>query len=268
MSILHKWVIPLISLSIVFILTLPSPGNCDDWVYINKDVMCSYYYNRESININRNINIIDVWVKFIYTEEGKKLFSICDSNLSLYKFDYNKRQYQEIKSIWYKSSKIIQTDSSEIEWEYIKPGSIIDEIINKIFDDYNIKMVVSTDSPEKKVNNDDWVYVLNDDMFSFYYDNKNIHIDRDSKKIEVWVKEELSEKEREKSKLLDKLNYYLTLNLFDYDKMEFKQIKSFSCFMSGVKKSIESDIEWEDVKPGDVYDKIFTKILEDHNIQR
>lgn len=74
----------LLLVSLIFILTLPSLGYCDDWVYVGKDMMFSYYYDKESVVIDHNSSLINVWVKFIYTDEGKKLFNPIDKTLSLY----------------------------------------------------------------------------------------------------------------------------------------------------------------------------------------
>ena len=120
-------------------------------------------------------------------------------------------EFQQLKSSAYFMSGVVKSldrHNKNIEWTDIKPGDVYDKVFNKILEDYNIKKTMSID---------DWVYVVDDDMFSFYYNNKSIKIDKDSNKIEVWVKEKLSEKEKEKSKLSDKLNYYLILNIFYYN---------------------------------------------------
>ncbi len=250
-----------VSVCLVSITIPPSKGYCDDnWIFVNRDMMFSYYYDKQSIDIDRISNKINVLVKYIYTDEGKKLFfpnKRIDNQLSSLVFDYNKKQYQQLKSTYCHLSEIIKTNQPEIEWEYIKTGSIHDEVLNKILTDYNIKKTMLSDG---------WIYVTDDDIFSFYYNNQSIKIDKESNKIEVMVKEKLSEKGKERSKVSDKLSYYLTLNLFDYNKMEFQQLKSSAYFMSGVVKSLDQDnknIEWTDIKPGDVYDKVFNKILED-----
>jgi len=237
--------------------------------------MFSYYYNKKSIDINRNSNLIKVWIKFIYTDEGKKFFSpnnSIDNELSLILFDYNKKIYQQLKTDYCHLSDIIRTDHpdiNDIKWEYIKPESVQDEIFIKILNDYKIKRSVSNGNLIDAVHARGWVHAVDDDMFLFYYNDKNIKIDKQSKKIEVWVKEELLEKERGKIKSADKLNYSLTLVLFDYNNMKSQELEFINYFMSGLIKNHEmKNIEWADISPGDVYDKICNKILKDNNIQR
>ncbi len=127
---------------------------------------------------------------------------------------------------------------------------------------------------------DDWVYVGTHDYFSYYYNNANIKINRNSKLIDVWVKKKYTEKgiqryiNNRKDKELNinnyqNLSYTLNLFLFNYGKLKYDISTSVDYSISdAVLDSYSIPIIWRNVVPESIGDVILNKIIEDHNIQR
>jgi hypothetical protein len=126
----------LISLSCIFTFTLTSPGYCDDWVYIFNSQDYTDYYNKRTININKNTHIIKVWIKRKYTVKGKieflnfikqkgdsidKYISI-DHSLLLHYINYKEREFSINNSTWYSTTgyPLLET-KLPIELEKYKP---------------------------------------------------------------------------------------------------------------------------------------------------
>jgi hypothetical protein len=160
MSIFHRWAIPLIILSCVFTLTIPSTGYCEDkWVYLGSSEFSTTYYNSPPTIIVKQDNIIKVWLKDIYTEKQKKSFidrltaniptlshfdvpsslqaldrqELIDFNYttSLDVIDYKQRKsYIKRVLLHSKSGKIIYTQELPEKWNDIMPDSIDDILLN------------------------------------------------------------------------------------------------------------------------------------------
>ena len=148
-------IILLTLLSCVFTFTITVPGHCDDWIYVGKNDKCLYYYNNKSITIDKESNIIKVWIKYLLTDKGKEIY-----------LNYKKKtgiditDYDEISHIYelviYNYNKLNNTtmlfiESSEsedvlgsgknldIDFDNIIPKNVSDKILIKILEDHNIK---------------------------------------------------------------------------------------------------------------------------------
>jgi hypothetical protein len=126
---------------------------------------------------------------------------------------------------------------------------------------------------------EEWVYVGKNDKLSYYYNNTNMSIDRQSKQIKVWIKYEYTDKGREmimnsrKEHNLDpsrysKLNYSLNLHIYDYKKLKLKVISGTDYSLS---KTIlgsfnASDAEWDDIIPKTIVYYILTDIAMKNNL--
>jgi hypothetical protein len=156
MSTLNSWVISLIILSIVFTLTLPSPGYCDDWLCVGKTDYFEVYYNDTNIKIDRKSKQIKVWVKLVWTEKGKRWninnriktgFTIVNYDklshtIDLRLYDYDKWRSELLSHMDYSvSGEVLDSfNNPNPEWNHIVvPKSVGNSILKTILEDYNIK---------------------------------------------------------------------------------------------------------------------------------
>jgi hypothetical protein len=147
-----------ISFGIIYLLNInksiiTKPGweevGFNDWVIIGSNDEYSYYYNKKSIVLDYQDYIIKVWLNFVYTDKGKQLYlktykedkyKEFNSKIYVVLFNYKKMEYNERKVyILSKSDNIIDSFGSSDIWKDIFPGSIIEDILNKLIKDYNIK---------------------------------------------------------------------------------------------------------------------------------
>jgi hypothetical protein len=142
-----------ISTLLVSLSTLPLNGYCNDkWVRATNNDNNVIYYNPASVKIDKQKKIINVSTKWIFTEKGKINFSKnindvdnqkikdIDHSIILYSFNYKEWKCNIIKITEYiKSGKEIYSDESTHEWRDIPPNGIINLLLNKIIQNYNIK---------------------------------------------------------------------------------------------------------------------------------
>jgi tetratricopeptide (TPR) repeat protein len=117
---------------------------------------------------------------------------------------------------------------------------------------------------------DEWVLVVKGDKCLAYYNNTNINIDRKSYQIKVWVKFEWTEKG-----LIDqdlkRDNISVTRCLYYINYKDLKQYLSRRVNYSNsglVIDNISYKMNWEDLIPDSLGDKILNGILKDYNIKR
>jgi hypothetical protein len=148
-------VILLTIVSCISTFILPSPGFCDNWVFVGKNDRYSFYYNNSTININRELKQIEVLVKYLYTEEGReyvinqlKINNINIPNihkfyysLNLCYYDYVNMKYKIVSSMNYSklNEELGGFNNPQMEWRNIPPESVSDSVFNKILNDYHIK---------------------------------------------------------------------------------------------------------------------------------
>ena len=157
MSILRSFklfqVFLLISTLMVSLLTLPLNGYCNDkWVRAANNDNNVIYYNPSSVKIDKQKKIINVSTKWVFTDKGKIGFSKIindndkqklkdiDHSIILYLFNYKESKCNITGITEYtKSGKKLYSDESAHEWSDIPPNSVIDSLLNKILQKYNIK---------------------------------------------------------------------------------------------------------------------------------
>ncbi len=146
-------VVLVISTLIVCLGTLTLPGYCNDkWVNAASNDNNVIYYNPASVKIDKQKKIINVSTKWTFTEKGKIGFSKnikdndhknikdIDHSIILYIFNYKEWKCNISKITEYnKSGKKLYGDESEHEWKKIPHNSIIDSLLNKLLQEYNIK---------------------------------------------------------------------------------------------------------------------------------
>ena len=137
----------------VFLGTLPLDGYCSDkWVRAANNDNNVIYYNPSSVKIDQQKKIINVSTKWVFTNKGKNEFSknikdndnkkLKDINHSiiLYSFNYKEWKCNIIAITEYnKSGKELYSDESAHEWRDIPPKGVINLLLNKILQKYNIK---------------------------------------------------------------------------------------------------------------------------------
>jgi hypothetical protein len=121
----------------------------NDWIFIASTDECNFYYKSNLVNVDNQTNTITVWVKCLYTDEGKQDFvnkhkegkyNDIDRSLSKILINYQTTKYHIDRVIYYsKSGNIIGSDESSVRIYGFIPQSVGDKLLRKIFKDYNIK---------------------------------------------------------------------------------------------------------------------------------
>jgi hypothetical protein len=143
----------LILLSLVSISTFSLTGYCDDdWIYVDSYKNYTLYYKPSSVKIDKQNKIFEVWVKYVFTDEGKIDFlNIYDDNqkhklinvkymLNLFLVNYKDWKLCITHNTLYSTSDKVLNDSelSPI-WSNIKPNSRFELLFNKILKDFMIQ---------------------------------------------------------------------------------------------------------------------------------
>jgi hypothetical protein len=149
-----KKISPVISLSflVIFLIVacvsslsnLTKPGNDNDWVInytdTNGDII---FYKIE----HRMQNVVQVWGKRVFSDEGRKEFIQDRANnelsilgmeklenfTSLYEINCNEKTDRILSVVVYDTDgKIVSSSFDETKWENIVPNSIGDSFLNKV----------------------------------------------------------------------------------------------------------------------------------------
>jgi hypothetical protein len=148
-----------IAIWIAFLSIVSSHGFCDEeWVQTGSNINNIIYYNPSSVKIDKEKKIINVSTKWVFTDKGKigfpknindkdnrKLKDI-DHSIIVYSFNY-KEWKSTISNIteYSKSGKILYDNKSSHEWRDIPHNSVIDLLLNKLLQKYNLKRQSLTD---------------------------------------------------------------------------------------------------------------------------
>ena len=140
-----------VSVCLVSIITFPSNGYSDNWVYVGINDNFSVYYNKSSVKIDKDKKTIEVWEKRIYTDKGRKIllkdidinkekYADINYTLILYLLDY-KNWLNCITQITYysKSGNILFDQKYPRDWFNIIPDSTGDTLFSEILRDNNIQ---------------------------------------------------------------------------------------------------------------------------------
>jgi hypothetical protein len=132
-----------ILVSLVYLTALPSPGHCDDWIYVGQNDYFSLYYNYKTLKIDTKSKTIKVWVKRIFTDKQKEIDKsknkiIATSTLILYDYD-NMKFNILLEFIKFMSGNITKNNYSDIKWENIISGSVSNDLLIKILKNDNIE---------------------------------------------------------------------------------------------------------------------------------
>lgn len=152
MFMLKKAIFFVIMVSLVCLTTLPSNGYCDEWVYVASDQDFTLYYNSSSVKIDNKNNIIEVWVKRVFSDKGKIDFFEKKDSITKQKYiDINHKlklyllNYKELKSsilyisYYSKSGNLLFHREYQPEWKNIIPDTYLEKLINKLLKDFNIQ---------------------------------------------------------------------------------------------------------------------------------
>ena len=139
----------IILVSLVCLTTLPSPGYCEDeWVYVGTNDDFTSYYNKSSIKIDEQNQIIKVWVKHTFTDNKReqmiKINGIeckdIDNEVLFVFLNYRDWKVSVHKLTDYSTTdKVINSNNSPTPFFIIPPNSPVDLLLNKLIEDYNIQ---------------------------------------------------------------------------------------------------------------------------------
>ena len=139
----------IISLIIIFI---PSQAFAQNWVYITSSSDTMFYYNKDSIRINKKDHIIKVWLKYKYLKDYKD--NKRNNNLYLSSENWNKLNYSYVLTIfnynaetylfanmtdYSYSGEVLHSTESVSDWSHILPGSICEDIFENVIEASGIK---------------------------------------------------------------------------------------------------------------------------------
>ena len=131
----------------------------DDWVYIGSYNYYTQYYSKSSVTIDEQNNTINVLVKSVAERKDliylKNILSIkeldyiqTNQQLKWYVLDYKEWQSTIIRITDYSKSGNALLDTKgtpkwlhkifPVKWDDIIPDSIVDFLLNKLIQDYNI----------------------------------------------------------------------------------------------------------------------------------
>lgn len=129
----------------------------DDWVKIGVSEFCTYEYNSSSVEIDKQYNIIKVWVKSVHTDSGinKLLYEGIKDGLSDHMLkkvsqigysltftiiNYSKMNYSMIKIMCYANNdKLLVSEEIAPNIYDILPGGMVDRLSSKILLKFNMK---------------------------------------------------------------------------------------------------------------------------------
>jgi hypothetical protein len=150
--ILVSAIVIIVSMGIVFIQnTTPIIATkIDDWVFVIGNDKGNWYYKSNLIYIDDKTNIIQGWVKIVYTEKGKQEFlnthkddkyKNINRSLSKVLINYQKLTYQTDIVYYYSLDNIIGSNKLSVKNDDFIPKSVGSKLLEKIIKDYNIKPV-------------------------------------------------------------------------------------------------------------------------------
>jgi len=132
-------------------LSINAYGN-EKWVRAANNDNNVIFYNPSSVKIDKQKQIINVSTKWVFTNKGKIGFSKnikdndnkklkdIDHSIILYSFNYKEWKCSITGITEYtKSGKKLYSNESVHEWRDISPNSVIDLLLKKILQKYNIK---------------------------------------------------------------------------------------------------------------------------------
>lgn len=131
-----KWLLVILSCTLLLGLTEAWGA---DWKYCGQTDNASYFYDPESMI--RQENIIKVWVKAVYSEEGRldeaaKLggdYSNLTDSIGLVEIDCrNKWHHVSMLSVYSMEGEVTISDVRERERDFIVPESILDSFYRTV----------------------------------------------------------------------------------------------------------------------------------------
>jgi len=130
-----------------------TPVLTSDWVEYGSIEYGNYSYNKKKI-IHKTNNILQVWEKLIFTNEGglkmiewrryngmsTEGYNNLSHTLYLTEIDCQKGMYRDLSTSDYDiDGKVLYTKSEKSNWDYIVPDSIMDNLRMKVCKTINIK---------------------------------------------------------------------------------------------------------------------------------
>lgn len=140
-----------ISMGLVYLKNIHSITviKINDWVPFAGEAEGDWYYKANQIYVDDQNHIIKVWVKIVYTDQGKhdlltthkwNNYKDIDYSLSIASIDYQNRNCHEDRVINYSNSgDILGRDELSAKGNDFIPKSVGDNLLRKIIEDSNIK---------------------------------------------------------------------------------------------------------------------------------
>lgn len=144
-------IVIIISMGLVYLRNIHSITvvKINDWIPIENTAEGNWYYKANQIYVDSQAHLIKVWIKIVYTDQGKREFlkthnedeyRDIDHSLSMMSIDYQKRKCQEDRVINYSiSGDIIGRDELSMKGDDFIPKPVCDKLVSKILEDSNIK---------------------------------------------------------------------------------------------------------------------------------
>jgi len=143
MKLIHS----VIFLSVLIVLLPVTPVLGSDWVEYGKTSLGDVYsYNK--VKIKHRKNAVQVWVRFVYSDEGRKRYiqgmrkyggstegyDNLSQTLTLYEINCEKGMSRVLSIIEYNNQGVTlyRGSSDKSKWIYIVPGSVKDNLRKKI----------------------------------------------------------------------------------------------------------------------------------------
>jgi hypothetical protein len=148
----RKFILYINFICLVTFTIFSSKGYCDDWVAVGSNNFFNWYYKSPPVKIDEQNKLIKVWLKSVYTKEGKK-FVFKNTNIDkkiinnitwsveLYLINYKDLTFSINHLIYYNKSGdvLIDYNYEDNEWIEITPNSGNYLLFNKILKDNNIQ---------------------------------------------------------------------------------------------------------------------------------
>jgi hypothetical protein len=127
-----------------------------NWVRIDSNKDYSNYYDSSSINVDKNIKIIKIWVKEVFTAKGKSLIldkmressatigkmKTLKYSISYLSINYNENTYHLNEITYYaKPGEVLYNNvySKKSDWKNISSDKKFEFLLNKILQDFSLE---------------------------------------------------------------------------------------------------------------------------------
>ncbi|NWG01740.1 MAG: hypothetical protein HXY44_02650 [Syntrophaceae bacterium] len=110
-----------------------------NWRPYGEDGFATYYYDTEKI-IHPSKNVVRVWSKVVYTQEGAKGFAtrlgkefrLLSFSIELYELNCANREYKELQRTFFSQRATYLGEDKNLGWGIVSPGTIQEKLFKAI----------------------------------------------------------------------------------------------------------------------------------------